>query len=160
MAPVLEQVIGVANADVAGRQEATGAFRVTSGAEPWAGDIEDGPAPVVRPTLASLAATIERFGHVVPAFCGARLAAIWAGLIDLTPDALPVIDTAPDIDGLIVAMGFSGHGFCLGPLTGKILADLAQGRDPERERGLPLEPFRIARFAGWNGPAGSLTLHG
>ena len=156
MAPMLDQVIGVANADVAGRQEANGRFRVTSGAEPWHGEMEYGPSPVVRPTAASLAGTFEKFARVVPAFGAARVEAIWAGLLDMTPDALPVIEASSDIDGLVIAMGFSGHGFCLGPITGRILADLVQGRTPD----LKLAPFALARFAGWNGPAEAVTLHG
>jgi sarcosine oxidase subunit beta len=156
MAPLLDQVIGVANADVAGRQEANGRFRVTSGAEPWHNEMEDGPTPTVRPTAASVAGTVEKFARVVPAFGGARIEAIWAGLLDMTPDALPVIEASPDIEGLVIAMGFSGHGFCLGPVTGRILADLVQGRAPD----LPLAPFTLARFAGWNGPAENPTLHG
>ncbi len=156
MPPALDQVIGVANADVAGRQEASGRFRVTSGVEPWDGQMEDGATPVIRPTAASLAGTVEKFGHVLPAFRGARIEAIWAGLIDITPDALPVIEASPDIEGLVISLGFSGHGFCLGPITGHLLADLAQGRTPD----LPLAPFALARFAGWNGPEQRATLHG
>jgi sarcosine oxidase subunit beta len=81
---------------------------------------------------------------------------VWAGLIDVTPDALPVLDADTGVDGLAVAMGFSGHGFCLGPLTGKIVADFVAGRTP----GVPLEPFRLARFDRWNAPSEPATLHG
>jgi sarcosine oxidase, subunit beta len=154
--PLLEQVIGVANADVAGRQEANGRFRVTSGVEPWDGVMEDGAAPVVRPTAESLAGFVGKLGHAVPAFRAMRVEQSWAGLIDMTPDALPVIEASAAIDGLVIAMGFSGHGFCLGPVTGRILADLVHGRDP----GLPLAPFALARFKGWNRPAEPVTLHG
>ena len=156
MPPLLGPVIGVANADIAGRQEANGRFRVTSGVEPWDGAMEDGALPAVRPGAASLAGTIEKFGRVVPVFRTARIEAIWAGLIDMTPDALPVIEAAPECEGLVIATGFSGHGFCLGPVTGLILARLAQGIAP----GFPLAPFRRARFAGWNAPAEPVTLHG
>jgi sarcosine oxidase subunit beta len=156
MPPMLDQVIGVANADVAGRQEASGRFRVTSGVEPWDGAMEDGATPVIRPSASSLAGTVQKFGHVVPAYRAARIEAIWAGLIDLTPDALPVIEASPDIDGLVIAMGYSGHGFCLGPISGRILSDLVQGRDP----GLPLAPFTLGRFAGRNMPSQPVTLHG
>ncbi len=55
----------------------------------------------------------------------------------------------------VVAMGFSGHGFCLGPLTGKLMYDFVHRRTPA----LPLAPLKLARF-GWNGPAQPLTLHG
>ncbi len=156
MPATLDPVIGVANADVAGRQEVGGRFRVTSGSERWHGEMEEAASPVVRPTASGLARAVENFAQVVPAFGAARIEAIWAGLLDVTPDSLPVIEASPAIDGLIIAMGFSGHGFCLGPITGRILADLVQDRTPN----LPIAPFALARFAGWNGPGEAATLHG
>jgi sarcosine oxidase subunit beta len=155
MPAMLAQVIGVANADVAGRQEVNGRFRVTSGVEPWAGRYEDGATPVVRPAAASLAGAVEKFADVIPAFAQAPVESIWAGLIDMTPDGLPVFE-AEAIRGLVIGMGFSGHGFCLGPITGRILAGMATGRPVD----LPLEPFRLARFDGWNAPSEPVTLHG
>jgi sarcosine oxidase subunit beta len=74
----------------------------------------------------------------------------------MTPDALPVIERSPDVDGLIIAAGFSGHGFCLGPITGQILADLAVTRTTE----LPIEPFQLSRFAKLESSFQPLTLHG
>jgi sarcosine oxidase subunit beta len=156
MPPMLAPVLGVANADVAGRQETNGRFRVTSGVEPWSGAMEDGPRPTVRPTADGLAGAIARFAALFPAFAAAPVEAIWAGLIDMTPDALPVLEASPEIEGLVIGMGFSGHGFCLGPVTGQILAALATGQAP----GYPLDPFRLARFAGWNAPRQKVTLHG
>ena len=156
MEPMLEQVIGVANADCAGRQEANGRLRVTSGLLPWYGGMDETPRPAVHPTAASIVETVRTFGGVVPAFREARIEAMWAGLIDLTPDALPVIEAVPQIEGLVVAMGFSGHGFCLGPITGRILAALVQDQAPAWD----ISPFTLARFAGSNLPAAPLTLHG
>jgi sarcosine oxidase subunit beta len=154
---LLAPVIGVANADCAGRQEVDGRFRATSGIVKWHGEMLDGAAPVVPPTAASLAGTVATFGAVVPAFRTARIVETWAGLIDLTPDALPVIDAPGTPEGLVIAMGFSGHGFCLGPVTGRIVADLALGRAPT----LPIAPFALARFARVRtGPAEPVTLHG
>lgn len=66
----------------------------------------------------------------------------WAGLIDVLPDALPVIDTPPAVRGLIVATGFSGHGFGLGPAVGKNVAALALGETPSGA----LKPLRLERF--------------
>ncbi len=67
----------------------------------------------------------------------------WAGAIDVLPDALPVIDADTGVSGLIVATGFSGHGFGLGPAVGTTVAGLAQGRPP----GFDLTPLRLDRFA-------------
>lgn len=48
----------------------------------------------------------------------------WSGLYTVTPDWHPIIDAVPGIDGLFCALGFSGHGFKLGPVVGEMLADL------------------------------------
>jgi sarcosine oxidase, subunit beta len=158
VAPVLEQVIGVANADCAGRQEVTGRFRFTSDGGDWTGEMEDGARPRVRPAARSAANAITRFGGVVPAALDAPIDEIWAGLIDRTPDALPVLQSVTDPAGLVIAMGFSGHGFCLGPVTGRIAAAMVQDQPVD----LPIEPFALARFDRWNAPtnASAAGLHG
>ncbi|MBL8702952.1 MAG: FAD-binding oxidoreductase [Alphaproteobacteria bacterium] len=153
----LDQVIGVANADCAGRQEVDGRWRATSGVEPWHGELIDGDAPRVPCAAEALAGTVSKFGALVPEFRAARIAEIWAGLIDLTPDALPVLDApAAAPQGLVIGMGFSGHGFCLGPVTGAILADLATTGASE----FPIAPFGLARFGAMRGSAEPVTLHG
>lgn len=164
VAPVLNEVIsgagsvaaGPQETNSAGRQEVTGRFRYTSGMDDWHGVIEDGERPRVRPTARDVALTIERFGELVPAALAAPVDEIWAGLIDQTPDALPVLQRMADPVGLTVAFGFSGHGFCLGPITGRIMAGLVQQKPVE----LNLEPFRIERFARWNAPAEPVSLRG
>lgn len=156
VSPVLAQVIGVANAECAGRQEVTGRFRFTSGIDNWNGHIEDGERPRVRPTARDVVETIRLFGDLIPAAYEAEIDEIWGGLIDQTPDALPVIQRAGNPDGLIIAMGFSGHGFCLGPITGRICAAMVEGRD----HGFDLTSFMIERFARRNDTTASLSLHG
>lgn len=47
----------------------------------------------------------------------------WVGLYEMTPDRLPIVGAAP-VDGLILANGFSGHGFQHAPIIGKLLAEL------------------------------------
>ena len=66
-----------------------------------------------------------------------------AGRIDMTPDLLPVIGPVAARPGLILATGFSSHGFAMGPVVGKLIAELAGGGRPS----LNLSPFRFERFA-------------
>ncbi|MEM8854707.1 MAG: FAD-binding oxidoreductase [Pseudomonadota bacterium] len=159
VAPVLKPVIGVANADLAVRQEMSGAIRFTSGTRPHDGAFDEVEGkPVVRPAAERIAATINGVAHVLPAINQAPVAAFWGGLLDMTPDALPVIDTVSGVDGLVVAAGFSGHGFGIGPITGEIAADLALGRAPRFDTA----PFRYRRFSEQPkavAPAAA-TLHG
>jgi sarcosine oxidase subunit beta len=94
--------------------------------------------------------------QVLPIAAEAPIARSWGGLIDMTPDALPVIDSPEYLSGLVIAAGFSGHGFCLGPISGSLCADLALGRVPRHD----LSAFKLARFAGRVTTPSQLTLHG
>lgn len=155
VAPMLEPVIGVASGVFAGRQQVDGRFRMTLNGTAWSGGAWHDEFSV-QPTMEQIRDTIDFAIDVLPVMRDIRIAQVWGGLLDLTPDALPVIERSPDIDGLIIAAGFSGHGFCLGPITGQILADLAIAGSSE----LPIEPFQLARFADQSGESESLTLHG
>ena len=72
-----------------------------------------------------------------------RIVQHWAGLIDVTPDAVPVISTVDKVPGLVIATGFSGHGFGIGPGAGRLAADLVTGAPPV------VDPtaFRFSRFS-------------
>ncbi len=154
--PLLDQVIGVANADCAGKQEAGGRLRVTTGIGPWHGRLDGWQAEDLHPGAADVAILIGRIAAVLPAFREARVARLWGGLIDMTPDGLPVLDAPAEAPGLVIAAGFSGHGFCLGPVTGQIIADLALGRASRH----PIAPFPHGRFRDSGGERVALTLHG
>lgn len=154
-APAFEQVFGVANADCAGRQEIGGAFRITTGIGDWPGDPARWTEDALCPPLDTVADLIQRTVPLLPVLTTLGLERCWGGLIDLTPDALPVLDAPPEWPGLVIGAGFSGHGFGIGPVSGEILASLAL-REPTP---FALEPFRLARFASLSGQA-PLTLHG
>jgi len=74
-------------------------------------------------------------------------------MIEVTPDALPVLGEVPGLSGLVVATGFSGHGFSMGPIAGRLTAELiAEGRTS-----LDLSAFRFGRYAaGEYGPENAL----
>ncbi len=48
----------------------------------------------------------------------------WPGLYEMTPDLEPLLGAAPSLKGLYLATGFSGRGFALGPIVGKLMAEL------------------------------------
>jgi len=54
----------------------------------------------------------------------------WAGMIDATPDAVPVISGVDSLSGFYIASGFSGHGFGIGPGAGRLAAELVTGATP------------------------------
>ncbi len=77
----------------------------------------------------------------LPALSDASIAKAWAGLYEMTPDAMPIIGRA-GVDGLFAIAGFSGHGFQHSPAAGRILADVIAGKDPNFD----LSPFSCDRF--------------
>lgn len=122
-APSLGPVLGVACGTFAGRQEVSGRFRLIGGSIPW--NEGQHTAANVMPTTGQAAGMIESAARILPAVADLRIERIWGGLVDRTPDVIPVIERSPACEGLVIAAGFSGHGFGLGPVTGEILADLA-----------------------------------
>jgi sarcosine oxidase subunit beta len=78
----------------------------------------------------------------LPALEDASISHAWAGLYEMSPDANPLIGPAPEVEGLFLINGFSGHGFQHSPAAGRILADLITGRDPC----VDLAPFSPNRF--------------
>ncbi len=78
-----------------------------------------------------------------PELAGIPLVESWAGMIETTPDVVPVIDEVDGLRGFHVATGFSGHGFGIGPGAGKAIAGLITGNDT----GPSLHEFRLSRFS-------------
>jgi glycine/D-amino acid oxidase-like deaminating enzyme len=78
----------------------------------------------------------------LPVYADAGLASSWTGLYDVTPDWNPVLGPAPGWEGLQVAFGFSGHGFKLAPMVGRVLAQTALGQPPD----VSIAPYRLERF--------------
>ena len=77
-----------------------------------------------------------------PSFEAAGLASSWTGVYDVTPDWNPVLGRLPDMQGLIVGYGFSGHGFKLSPAVGRVLAQAALGLPTD----VALAPYALERF--------------
>ena len=89
--------------------------------------------------------TVDRVGNRFPGFADAAITSSYAGCYDVTPDWNPVISRT-GLDGLVVAAGFSGHGFKIAPAVGQLVADLVidgHSADPR----IPETDFRLSRFA-------------
>lgn len=84
----------------------------------------------------------NRLAKELPALAGIEIAESWAGMIDSTPDLVPVMDAVDQVPGLFLASGFSGHGFGIGPGAGRVMADLVLGHPA----GHDLSRFRFPRF--------------
>ncbi len=95
-----------------------------------------------EPSKTVVANIKKRLPNRVPALGSIGLAEAWAGMIDVTPDAVPYIGEFDEVPGLFVLTGLSGHGFGIGPGVGRVMADLVRGRTS----GHDLSRFRTGRF--------------
>jgi glycine/D-amino acid oxidase-like deaminating enzyme len=99
--------------------------------------------PLIPPVERRLKDAVSVLQRDFPAIGRVGIAEQWAGNIDSLPDGIPVLDAPADHPGLLIATGFCGHGFALGPIVGKVMSDLALGRT----NNLVSRAFRLARFA-------------
>lgn len=84
-----------------------------------------------------------QFMKAYPELGTVEVAQRWAGYMDVTPDAIPVISGVAALPGFFIGTGFSGHGFGIGPAAGKLMADLVTNDKPLVDPHL----FRLSRFS-------------
>jgi glycine/D-amino acid oxidase-like deaminating enzyme len=113
----------------------------------------DAPTPMERarildpkPDPAGVRETHRRAVALLPALAKAPIASTWAGYIDSTPDGVPGVGEVPEVPGFILAAGFSGHGFGIGPGAGHLIADLVTGAQPIFDPA-PFSPGRFDKSA-------------
>ncbi|MDK1491744.1 FAD-binding oxidoreductase [Sinorhizobium sp. 7-81] len=113
----------------------------------------DAPTPMERMRIldpavdkATIRLTHSRALDLLPALKNTSIAAAWAGYIDSTPDGVPGIGEIAAIPGFILAAGFSGHGFGIGPGAGHLIADIVTGNEPVVDPH-PYHPDRFRKSA-------------
>ncbi|HXJ80463.1 MAG TPA: FAD-binding oxidoreductase [Candidatus Methylomirabilis sp.] len=87
---------------------------------------------------------IERAVRRAPALADAGLMRGWAGLYEMTPDQTGIVSAVPDVGGLHVIAGWSGHGFMHGPIAGQLMAELITDG---RASTVDIAPLALDRFA-------------
>ncbi len=85
-----------------------------------------------------------RLAHRMPHLADAEVIASWAGLYTITPDWSMIVDRAPGIDGMFLAVGGSGHSFKLAPAIGQCLAEMITTGTAST---VDISPLRAGRFS-------------
>lgn len=137
--PMFYQMLGTAMADFYGHQSTHGSF-VFGGASGFEGVNKDDGTPVTSSLTAScICRGIMKY---FPCLADAKIVRTWAGWIDECADHVPVISQVEEVPGLILACGFTGHGFGIAPTAGTLLSQMAVGEDTV----LDVSAFRYDRF--------------
>ena len=106
------------------------------------GDIGEVTEYEARVDWSVLELAVEKAVRRIPALEGAQVRHAWAGLRPLTPDGRAILDWAPGVEGLYLAVGFCGHGFQHSPGVGETVAEvLLDGRST-----LDIHDLRLGRF--------------
>lgn len=136
---MFDQMLGTAEADFYGHQSKHGSFVFggSSGIEDYTIDTENSvTTPITAPCVCR--GIIKYF----PVLQNAKIVRTWAGWIDETADKVPVISRVSEVPGLVIAAGFTGHGFGISPIVGLLVSELAIGK----ETTLDLSEFTYDRF--------------
>ena len=124
VAPVQDPMVMGFNLNLYVQQSPHGSF-IMGRANPT--EPRDGRVTSSHEFLDEMAKTIDR---ILPPIGNLRIVRQWAGLYTMTPDRQPVYDKSEKVEGLYFAIGFSGHGFMFGPITGIVMRDIILGNEP------------------------------
>jgi len=95
------------------------------------------------PNPAKVRRSLDELQRLLPSLPPLGIARRWAGYIDAAPDLVPVLGEVPRLGGFVLATGFSGHGFAMGPVAGRLVSEVILDGKPS----LDLSAFRFSRFA-------------
>lgn len=135
----IEPVLGAAGRPLSFKQFANGTVLIGGGLRCEA-DVLQRHGDVDFFRLPSSAKTVT---DLFPHLAGINVVRAWAGVEAFMPDEIPVIGMSARAPQLVHIFGFSAHGFELGPIGGKIVAELVL----EGQSSLPIAPFAVDRFA-------------
>ena len=79
---------------------------------------------------------------LLPPLANLNIVRQWAGLYDMCPDRQPILGGSEGVSGFYTAAGFSGHGFMISPVTGRLVAEMVLGKETD----IPVHVFAADRF--------------
>jgi sarcosine oxidase subunit beta len=143
--PVLDCVVMSNAVHVYVSQADKGELLMGAGIDPYNGYAQRGSFHVIE---YQMAAALELF----PVFTHASLLRTWAGIVDVTPDASPIVGSTP-FDGLYLNCGWGTGGFKATPGAGRVFAELVATGDSELARPYALERFTTGALIDEHGAA-------
>lgn len=135
--PRVGPVVGVVGRKLSFKQTSEGTLVIGGGAQGRLAADRNSSTVKARALVEAVEAAVDIF----PWAKSLRIVRTWAGMEAMTKDHLPVLGYSDQVEGLIHAFGFSGHGFQLVPSVGRAMSLLATGSRPD----VDLAPFSPAR---------------
>lgn len=120
-------MLGTADADFYGHQAKHGSF--VFGSESGLEEAIDMAPSNLQTSALTLSAGCRAIMGYIPLLKDAKIVRTWGGWLDMCYDGVPVIDKIEEVPGLILACGFTGHGFGTAPSVGLMLAQMALGEE-------------------------------
>ena len=146
----LQPVLGAVRRALSLKQLDDGAFLIGGG---WAADITDAENEQARLLPERISGNWADACGVLPEVAQYEIAASWFGIEAESIDAIPFLGPVPGWPGLLLATGFSGHGFALAPVVGElVVADVLEHASPVDVSGLraarinDFDPDTVRRF--------------
>jgi len=133
------QMLGTAGADFYGHQTKHGSF-VFGGTSGYENYEYEKIEPVTKSyTASSICRGILGY---FPSLAKVNIIRTWAGFVDEMCDHVPVLGKVDEVPGLVLACGFSGHGYGISPAVGKVISELVI----RNETSVSLDALRYDRF--------------
>lgn len=120
-------MLGTADADFYGHQAQHGSF--VFGSESGLEDAIDMSPQELRTNSLTVSAGCRAIMGYIPRLADAKIVRTWGGWLDDCYDGVPVISKVEEAPGLIIACGFTGHGFGTAPSVGLMLSQMTAGED-------------------------------
>jgi sarcosine oxidase subunit beta len=138
----LYPVIGCVSKLLSLKQLKNGRYLIGGG---WPASVyQDIATPIGRNRHDSITGSASHSSAIWPRLLKTQVLRVWAGLEAETDDVVPILGPVEQVEGFIMASGFSGHGFALSPYIGVLIADLIATGEAE----IPIDALMLHRFDG------------
>ena len=137
--PMFNQMLGTAEADFYGHQSNHGSFIFGGSSGLEAFNKDNGSMVTSSITAPCICRGIMKY---IPKLKDAKIVRTWAGWMDVCADKVPIISPVSEVPGLVLACGFTGHGFGIAPAVGVQISELIT----EGKFSLDLHELRYDRF--------------
>jgi sarcosine oxidase, subunit beta len=138
MPPLLKHVLGCVSRRVSLKQIPSGGYLIGGG---WTGTVKQ-DARYGRVRFPSVVGSAIDSSAVFPVLRQAKLLRTWTGLEAICVDHVPVLGPVDEVEGFLLACGFSGHGFALSPQIGVLMRELVT----TGETSIPIDALSYRRF--------------